>query len=580
LATPAAADLRCIEFVPTCSTMRSASLARRVGAAGPLFAAAVLGLPAAWPADLQATERSKGVEIPPGHVLPAEYLASLPAPVFAPGHTLPRLTRYGWTLDFDTRVEIARRWGYALEWGSVPWLVGYATAEAVDAALADPKNDAAKCMRLAEEEPETFKLSVVCCRTLPPTDAVPPETWTRDAEGKFVSHKTEGYDGNIWSDGVDRIYSPAAPDSVWQEAGRLRAEPLKKILEKCPIEIVLNGGEYGLGAYGSAKPFWERDPTILAAKGKQSWYEYTSQAKARAESIIADAVRKAVPNRSLYIYYTCSGGGSRNRWPGWVDWGPGYEWFHPVSDLASGEHYYRHANSGWTGGDDILTQALNARGFEIAHGSPFCYDWLSAGWVGNGGMGSGTEDRLGDEGLGDLERYRGFLKCMYTAGMVGGNAGYYAYPKGYERTPLQGFAQPFPPDRPPHWILQITALAEVHALFSRLEPFIRKGDLLPGPARHRWSKEKPVYEFPTGHADTRVVARKMKGKPEWLITAWAADGVVRVVTVDIPELGKVDLAARPAGTVCTATLVASKPALTTVDVQLDGARTGSDPSQP
>jgi hypothetical protein len=72
----------------------------------------------------------------------------------------------------------------------------------------------------------------------------------------------------------------------------------------------------------------------------------------------------------------------------------------------------------------------------------------------------------------------------------------------------------------------------------------------------------------------------MKGKPEWLITAWAADGVVRVVTVDIPELGKVDLAARPAGTVCTATLVASKPALTTVDVQLDGARTGSDPSQP
>lgn len=521
---------------------------------------------AVWAADLRAAERATGVEIPPGHVRPADYFASLPAPAFAPGHTLPRLTRYGWTLDFDTRVEIARRWGYALEWGSVPWDVGYTTAAAVDAAIADPESDAAKCMRLAAEEPETFKLAVVCCRTLPPKDAVPPETWTRDAEGKFVSEKTKGYDGNIWSDGVDRIYSPAAPDSVWEEAGRLRAEPLQKILEKCAIEIVLNGGEYGLGVYGSAKTFWEQDPTILAAKGEQSWYEYISKAKARAESTIADAVRKAVPDRRLYIYYVCSGGGSRNRWPGWVDWGPGYEWFHPVSDLASSEHYYRHANSGWTGSDDILTQALNARGFEIAHGNPLCYDWLSAGWVGNGGMGSGTEDRLGDGGLGDLQRYRGFLKCMYTAGMIGGNAGYYAYPKGYERTLLQGFAQPFPPDQPPHWILQMIALAEVHALFSRLEPFIRQGDLLPGPARHRWSKENPAYEFPSGHPNARVVVRKMKENPAWLITAWAADGVARDVTVAIPELGKVNLEARPSGTVSKATVVAGKPVLTTVEL--------------
>jgi len=525
-----------------------------------LLAAAIMigfGLPATAAAE---------VEIPAGHVLPARYLASLPAPDFAPGHTLPRLTRYGWTLDFDTRVELASRSSYALEWGSVPWLNGYATAEAVQQAIADPASDAAKCMRLAAEEPETFKLSVICCRDLPPKDTVPPETWTRDARGNVLSAKAKGYDGNAWSDGVDRIYSPAAPDSVWQEAGRLRAEPLRKIRETCPTSIVLNGGEYGLGVAGFAKPFWENDPAIVAAKGGRSWYEFTSQAKARAESLIADAVREAVPDRDFYLFYTCSGGTSRNRWPGWVDWGPGYEWFHPVSDLPSSEHYYRHGNSGWTGTNDILTQALNARGFEIALGKPLCYDWLSAGWVGNAGMNGGEADPENDDGLGDLDRYRGFLACLYTAGMIGGNAGYYSYPKGYEGTSRPGFWQPFPAAAPPHWLLQMIALADVHATFSHLERYLRDGDLLPGPVRHRWSKDNPAYEFPTGHAGVRVLARKMKAADEWLITAWAADGVARDVSVEIPEFGRAELAARPAGVVFTARLAGGHPEVTAVDM--------------
>ena len=549
--------------------MSRPTLVRRLALASLLFG--VFARPATA---IRAAEQG----IPDGHVLPAEYLASLPAPEVAPGHTLPRLTRYGWTLDFDTRVELARRWGYALEWGSVPWLNGYATAEAVQKAIDDPSSDAAKCMRLAAEEPETFKLSVICCRDLPPKDAVPPETWTRNAKGEFASARSKGYDGNVWSEGVDWIYSPAAPDSVWQEAGRLRAEPLKKILEQCPIAIVLNGGEYGLGVYGFAKPFWEQDPAILTAKGEQSCHEFTSKAKARAESLIAEAVRKAVPDRDLYIYYTCSGGTSRNRWPGWVDWGPGYEWFHPVSDLPSSEHYYRHGNSGWTGNNDILTQALNARGFEIAHGKPLCYDWLSAGWEGNAGMMGGENDTENDKGLGDLDRYRGFLKCLYTAGMAGANAGYYSYPKGYERTSRPGFCQPFPADAPPHWLLQMIALADVHAAFSHLERYLRDGDLLPGPARHHWSKENPAYEFPTGHSGARVVARKIKGRPEWLITAWAADGVTRDVSVEIPELGTVNLEARPAGTVCTATLAAGRPHVT--EVKMIQSRSASQAATP
>jgi hypothetical protein len=38
----------------------------------------------------------------------------------------------------------------------------------------------------------------------------------------------------------------------------------------------------------------------------------------------------------------------------------------------------------------------------------------------------------------DLQRYRGSLKSMHTAGMIGGNAGCYAHPKGNEQTTLQG----------------------------------------------------------------------------------------------------------------------------------------------
>jgi hypothetical protein len=92
------------------------------------------------------------------------------------------------------------------------------------------------------------------------------------------------------------------------------------------------------------------------------------------------------------------------------------------------------------------------------------------------------------------------------------------------------------------------ALADTHARFSHLERFLREGDLLPGPDRHRWSKENPAYEFST-RSPARVLVRKSRVEPRWLITAWAADGQAREVSVDIPDLGPVSLEARPEGTV-------------------------------
>ena len=43
------------------------------------------------------------------------------------GHTLLPLTRWGWTMPLEVRVELAKRWGYALEFG------GYATGHLLQA---------------------------------------------------------------------------------------------------------------------------------------------------------------------------------------------------------------------------------------------------------------------------------------------------------------------------------------------------------------------------------------------------------------------------------------------------------------
>ena len=181
-------------------------------------------------------------------------------------------------------------------------------------------------------------------------------------------------------------------------------------------------------------------------------------------------------------------------------------------------------------------------------GRPLSYNWLSAGWEGEKGHSHG-----------DIARWTGFLKCYYTAGMIGGNAGYYQY------LGRDGFSKPFAPGQPPHWLRQITALAHVHATFSHLEDFLRNGDLLPGPDKHRISKDSPAFEFPTGDKNVRVLARKHRQRAEWLVTAWVAEGDAREVTVTIPDLGEIKLQARPDGAVYLASLKDGQLSLTQID---------------
>lgn len=454
-------------------------------------------------------------------ITPAEYLSALSAPKFRAGHGLPPLTRFGWTLPFDARIVLAERFGYALEFG------GYADAEKVRAQLANPDSEASKLVALCASDPKRYPLAVICSRQLP--KGAEWDVWTRDAEGRLLDAKALSLDGTEWNPGMKTVYSPLAGDEYWRQAGELRAEGLRLIRQKCPIAIVLNGGEYGLGVLGFAQQVWEKDPRIVAAKGDRPWFDYISERKAHFETLIAERVRAAAPDRLFYIYYTAGGGTHRNVIDHWRQWCHGWEWMKGVSDLPSNEAYYRHFNDGWSGKHDMLTLALNAAAREIADGKPLSYNWLCAGWE--------RPDR-DDGGFGDLDRYRGFLRCYYTAGMIGGNAGYYAYPKG-------GFGAKFPADQPPHWLRQMVVLAEVHAQFSHLEEYLREGDLLPGPDRHRISPELPAYELPTGEPNVRVLARKHRRRDEWLLVAWAAAGEARRVEVDVAGLGRVELEATP-----------------------------------
>jgi hypothetical protein len=442
------------------------------------------------------------------------------------------LTRYGWSQPFELRKAFADSWGYAVDLG------GYITEKTLEK-LENPASDEARAIGLVNSNPERYKLSVTCPRYFP--EHPPAETWTRDAEGRLLNAKAVSYDGTEWHPGMKTVISPLASDALWVECARGRAEPLAEVRKRAPISIVLNGGEYGIGVWGFSGKVWKQDPAIAKAiEANGDWFDFVSLRKARAETIIADAVRCAVPDRDLYIYYTCSGNGHRNRWGGWKAWCYDFKHLQGISDLPSAEHYVNHFNSGWVGDQDVLSMALNSVGVQIAEGRPLAYSWF---WA-----------KRRDE---DMHRYMGFLKCIYTLGTLGGNAGAYHQPD---------FEAGFKPEDPPYWMEQMIALSRVHALFSHLEDFLRNGDLLPGPYRHYWTHENPAYELlpvelsdeaveRNGHSAlrmgraVRVLARKHKTKADCLVTAWAAAGEGRNITVEVPGFGKVTLRARPCGSV-------------------------------
>ena len=323
---------------------------------------------------------------------------------------------------------------------------------------------------------------------------------------------------------------------------------LTKITSRAPIAIVLNGGERGLDVPIVVEKTASKNRDILAAKGNSTWYEYVSRQKARLERFLADAVHRAAPG-AVYIYYPTGNQYAPSSSEAW-DWD--FRWMRHVVDYPGGSFYYKQFNDGWTVGRsgkyDLLTQVLNQHGYDTALGHPLAYNWVSDGW----------SNERNSSAFGDLTLYTGFLKSAYTVGMLGGIAGYFVFPPG-------GFNTPFNRNSPPHWLKQIETLGWVHAEFSFLEDMLRDGDLLPGPKQNPLNQSQPAYEFPTGFRDTRVLVRKKRAQLRWLISAWAADGISRKVSVALPGFGDADVEAKPAGSLYDARIVGGRKILSALD---------------
>lgn len=466
---------------------------------------------------------------PAGAATAYQLLQTATQPVFRVGHTLPRLTRWGWSMSFDTRKELCDHWGYALEWGD-------ASTSAVKN-LDNPASTESQICALTASDPVKYPLFVLEHRPLLDNAyiaSLPDATWCHDASGNVITNVQQ------W-----RRYSLIMPDSVYQGAAVIATGALARIRQACPISIVLNGGEYGLSVYGWSGSTWTQDPAVVTAKGTNDWYAYLSARKAHYEQIITGATLAQLPDLGQYIWYSTAG--DHNRTPTGNSWQ--YTWDYacmwPISTLPNDSMYYGASVSWTTEIRDMLTMALNSTAYEIKFGQPLSYNWVCGGDDTNGVY------------VSDAPRYMGWLKCYYTAGMIGGIAGYFTYPPG-------GFTSGVGATIP-SWLQQMMTLGQVHGLFSHVEDFECNGDLLPGPNVHRWSTDLPAYEFPTGYANTRVLARRHRDRPEWLICAWAADATNRNVTVTIPDLGAVTLFARD-----SATLYRAKPGPVLVQLDADG----------
>jgi len=340
------------------------------------------------------------------------------------------------------------------------------------------------------------------------------------------------------------------------------------IQSNVPITTILNGGEYGLQVSGWGMNAWQQDARVqkqsvmtnpFSINGSiynvntngMSWPRYVSGRKAHELGFLTSAIQQSFPNRELYIFYKNDNEQNRGYNPSdlhWMDSFDGWGWWSDFmatnTDLPSFEAYYA-ADGMWTNtaNADLLTQHLNAVGYNIHLGYKTNYTWVSGGWgVDN------QPDTNYPASFSDTPHYTGFLKCLYTAGMNGAIAGYFSYPVG-------GFDVAFPSNSPPSWLQQIISLSQVHALFSQLETFTDNSDLISGPQHHALSYDQPAYEFTNTMADAtaRVLARQLRSSNQWLITAWAAAGADRTVTVTIPTLGSVSVLARACGSVYQAT---------------------------
>lgn len=479
---------------------------------------------------------------------PAQYLAMQPTPHFALGNHLPRLTVCGWPLPTDLLLRMTTNWDYCFDFNTI-----------------NPAySSVGKNIRIAAADTNNLPVCLHVTHSLPAYWNIGDGMWCLNSAGQIVDSASNVW-ANVSSNYSKRVVSPEAPDSEWTNAAAHTAAEIATVISSnVNVAIVLNDGEYGLSVIGNAKKAWINDPRVQAAMATNglSYARYCSVQKARQMGFVSAAIRAAVPNRQIYIWYATGAEQSKYIQPGyptnWTDanaWGFASEYMNPKTDLPCFEDYYQgpqYFTNSYTNPfnvTDLLTKHLDAVGYDYAIGnSNLSYSYVCGGY-----------SIIDTNHLADIATYMGFLKCLYTAGMSGAVAGYFSYPTGTVASVFgeNGFAGSFPTNIPPHWLLQVIALSRVHALFSYQDSFLNNSILLSGNGVHFMSRDQTSYEFTNSLANKniRTLARQATtgNTNRWLICCWAPFARETNVTVNIAALGAVNLIARPSGAVYLAT---------------------------
>jgi hypothetical protein len=482
-----------------------------------------------------------------------EFLQEAPAPEFKEGHTLLPLTRWAWGLSYELNVELAQRWGYALDIDPGP----------IGEALDKPSSVASKLVAFNQANGHRYPVSVNTRRVMFERDKIQerlsPQAWCRHADGTLVLR------------GSHPVMKPYLSDADANVIAQAEVQRLKRLRDLgVKTTLVLNGAEYMPGVPGHDRTEWLKDPEVAAwLKSHETLpaervVDAFASNKLKQEKAVRDAVLAVMPESEVVYYVT----GDVRR--GIVNelirlnWAYPYRHMINAGTIPSWEYYYGYFGF-WVPSngskDYLIYHATNGAAQGIEDGRPLSYNWLSAGWS------LKTPSLVSDD-----KRYMGFLKFLYTLGSSGNVAGYFNHPP-------EGFNGDIGTTAP-DWLRQIMLLSHAHATFTHLEDYLRQGVLLPGDGNHAYSIDlygtkswvHPAYEFATSEnsQSVRVAARKLKDAAEWLIVAWAAAGEDREVSVSIPGLGKVSVLARAEGTLYHAKV---GPILTLLDPA------GMDPSR-
>ena len=239
---------------------------------------------------------------------PATWLDSQAKPAFRPGHTLPRLTRYGWDFPVDVRQKLCEDWGYALEFG----VAKKNAADPYDLVwqLNWPDSAASKMAALHLSDPARYPLAVEISKRMPQeSDSPPVGTFARKADGTIIYKGSYTLpDGNVI--GAGPVYSLQATDATWELAAEFRNTGLRELQSRgISIAYTLNGGEYGPGSLAENNPFWGQEPSFSAGVNASPWgqgsaWEYCSARLANIEHTIQKSVNAQVPQRNLHLVYT------------------------------------------------------------------------------------------------------------------------------------------------------------------------------------------------------------------------------------------------------------------------------------